>query len=80
MAVSIHKHYISSDAEDMERAAGYMLIQAKNHAGVVDEMYYYGAAAALYALAYHDLKTAEDFERVWLNWLDSKAEGQEEYE
>jgi len=65
MAVSIHKHYVSSDADDLERAAGAMLIASKVPEDDENRLLCIGASAALYAIAQNDLRTEEDFKKCW---------------
>lgn len=63
MSLISHKHYISSTEEDLERAAGFMKIKSCEDSA--NSEMFVGASAALYALAWNDLKDERDFYEVW---------------
>lgn len=65
MAVSSHRNYVSSTAEDLERAAGRLITSCKatNDKRMADMLR--GGAYALYALAWHDIKSEDDMLTVW---------------
>lgn len=65
MAVSSHRNYVSSTADDLERAAGLLEIRAKQEPDTVTAAKMRGASAALYAIAWHEIKDERDFYTIW---------------
>lgn len=76
MALSNHRHYISSTDEDLERAAGFMKIKSRENADERER--YLGASAALYALAWNELKDEKDFFAVWTAIIREQDEWQDD--
>lgn len=71
MAVSSHRNYVSSTAEDLERAAGRLETLSKTAFENEWAIAAHGAACALYALAWHDLKDEESMVNVWTMLMTS---------
>lgn len=65
MSVSSHRNYVSSTKEDLERAAGRLLIASKAFDDDAWANAAYGAAQALYALSAQDIKDEESMLNVW---------------
>lgn len=65
MSVSSHRHYISTTADDLERAAGTLEIKAKAEPDALTRSRLIGGAAALRCLAKYELNTAKDFWAVF---------------
>lgn len=72
MSISSHRNYVSSTAEDLERAAGLMKIKASQEVDVRTKNRLIGASKALYLLASFDINHPDDF------WTLFKAYGFEE--
>lgn len=65
MSVASHRHYISTTADDLERAAGTLEIKAKSEPDALTRSRLMGGAAALRCLAKYELNTAKDFWAVF---------------
>lgn len=65
MAVSWHRNSVTSTADDLERAAGRLETASKTSNDETWSIAAHGGACALYALAWHDLKTEDDMFNVW---------------
>lgn len=78
MAVSSHRNYVSSTAEDLERAAGRLETVSKTTEDPAWANAAHGAAVALYALSAHDMKTEEDMLTVWSMLMTSGISAESE--
>lgn len=78
MAVSSHRNYVSSTAEDLERAAGKLLTASKNTADDAMSNALKGGAYALYALAWHDIKSEDDMLTIWSMLMTSGIAAEQE--
>lgn len=74
MAVASHRNYISSTREDLERAAGRLVIASKAATEDAWANAMFGAAQALYALAEYEIKDEESFLNIWMMLMERGEE------